>query len=211
MTCFLRNAFLALVAFATLIVMMAMTIEAAEAKNPKPTAETATPADTARQIVVEEKAKPSDTVTPAKDEAAAEPVKAAEPAKTADAAPAPEAQAETGAPAPEAPVAEAAPAPKPQIVLLPKPDSGYGRSLRLAVRSLQSERVMPGLVPGIYVFEDVDRRAFARRSDSWKVWSQCFDPRRRDKPARSQASLRRRQASPAMSLVAGWFQLARGL
>ena len=69
---------------------MAMTIEAAEAKDPKPTAETATPADTARQIVVEEKAKPSDTVTPAKDEAAAEPVKAAEPAKTADAAPAPE-------------------------------------------------------------------------------------------------------------------------
>jgi hypothetical protein len=59
MTCFLRNAFLALVAFATLIVMMAMTIEAAEAKNPKPTAETATPADTARQIVVEEKAKPA--------------------------------------------------------------------------------------------------------------------------------------------------------
>ena len=72
MTCFLRNAFLALVAFATLIVMMAMTIEAAEAKDPKPTAETATRADTARQIVVEEKAKPSDTVTPAKDEAAAE-------------------------------------------------------------------------------------------------------------------------------------------
>jgi hypothetical protein len=35
MTCFLRNAFLALVAFATLIVMMAMTIEAAEAKKPK--------------------------------------------------------------------------------------------------------------------------------------------------------------------------------
>ena len=74
MTCFLRNAFLALVAFATLaiIVMMAMTVEAAEAKDPKPTAETATPADTARQIVVEEKAKPSDTVTPAKDEAAPE-------------------------------------------------------------------------------------------------------------------------------------------
>ncbi|MFZ0396965.1 MAG: hypothetical protein WAM06_02830, partial [Methyloceanibacter sp.] len=73
MTCFLRNAFLALVAFATLaiIVMMAMTAEAAEAKDAKPTAETAASADTARQIVVEEKAKPSDTVTPAKDEAAA--------------------------------------------------------------------------------------------------------------------------------------------
>ena len=118
-------------AFATLaiIVMMAMTAEAAEAKEAKPAAETAASADTARQIVVEEKAKPSDTVTPAKDEAAAEP------AKTAEAAPAPEAQAESAAPAPEAPVAEAAPAPKPQIVLLPKPRpyiayvhrySGYG-------------------------------------------------------------------------------------
>ena len=73
MTCFLRNAFLALVAFATLaiIVMMAMTAEAAEAKEAKPAAETAASADTARQIVVEEKAKPSDTVTPAKDEDAA--------------------------------------------------------------------------------------------------------------------------------------------
>jgi type IV secretory pathway VirB10-like protein len=120
MTCFLRNAFLALVAFATLaiIVMMAMTAEAAEAKDAKPATETAAPADTARQIVVEEKAKPSDTVTPAKDEAAAEL------AKTAEAAPpAPEPQAESAAPAPEAPVAEAAPAPKPQIVLLPKPKS----------------------------------------------------------------------------------------
>jgi hypothetical protein len=68
MTCFLRNAFLALVAFATLaiIVMMAMTAEAAEAKDAKPAAETAASADTARQIVVEEKAKPSNTVTPAK-------------------------------------------------------------------------------------------------------------------------------------------------
>jgi hypothetical protein len=131
MTCFLRNAFLALVAFATLaiIVMMAMTAEAAESKDSKPATETAAPADTARQIVVEEKAKPSDAVTPAKDEAAAEPVKPAE------SDPAPEAQAESGAPAPEAPVAEAAPAPKPQIVLLPKPKpyiayvhrySGYG-------------------------------------------------------------------------------------
>src|SRR6476469_162694 len=70
MTSLLRNAFLALVAFAALaiIVMMAMTAEAAEAKDQKPAAETAASADTARQIVVEEKAKPSNTVTPAKDD-----------------------------------------------------------------------------------------------------------------------------------------------
>jgi len=137
MTCFLRNAFLALVALATLaiIVMMAMTAEATEAKDSKPATETASTADTARQIVVEEKAKPSGAKAPAKDEAAAEPVKPAETAKTAESATALEAQAESGAPALQARVAEAAPAPKPQIVLLLKPKphiayvhrySGYG-------------------------------------------------------------------------------------
>ena len=99
--------------------------------------------------MVEEKAKPSDTVTPAKDEAAGR-----RPAKTAEAAPAPEAQAESAAPAPEAPVAEAAPAPKPQIVLLPKPRPYIAyvhrlQRLRLSRRlTAFKSTCMPGLMPG---------------------------------------------------------------
>ncbi len=123
MTCFLRNAFLALVAFATLaiLVMMAMTAEAAEAKDVKPAAETASSAITARQIVVEE---PKDkagetTVAIAKTEAAAEPVK---PVQSASA----DAPDETTAPAAEAPAAEAAPAQVLHVVVLPKPKAYVG-------------------------------------------------------------------------------------
>jgi hypothetical protein len=56
MTWILRNAFLALVAFATLaiIIMMAMTAQAKDLTPSTTTAQATSPADTPRQIVVEE-------------------------------------------------------------------------------------------------------------------------------------------------------------
>ena len=56
MTWILPNAFLALVAFATLaiIIMMAMTAEAKDLSPSTTTVQATSPADTPRQIVVEE-------------------------------------------------------------------------------------------------------------------------------------------------------------
>ena len=160
MTCFLRNAFLALVAFATLaiIVMMAMTAEAAEAKDAKPAAETAASADTARQIVVEEKAKPSDTVTPAKDEDAASRQRPPRPPAVAEASRERRAgprgtcrRSGSGSQAADCAAAEAEAlcrlcAPVQRLRL-----SRRLRSLRLAVRSTPTNCVMAGLVPAIHV------------------------------------------------------------